>query len=75
MPRLRSSVRLKLDRDGETADMTGMLASWLVALGFGVAMLSLGMNVGLLAKPVLWSRCGACRRLVRRNRVCQCSHR
>jgi hypothetical protein len=51
------------------------LPAWLVALGFGVAMLSLGMNVGLLSKPALWTRCGACRRLRRRNRVCDCSHR
>jgi hypothetical protein len=53
--------------------MTGMLASWLLAVGFGAAMLSLGMNVGLLSKPVLWSRCGACGRLVRRHRICECS--
>lgn len=64
---------LSLDRDGESADMTGMLASWLLAVGFGAAMLSLGMNVGLLSKPVLWSRCGACGRLVRRHRICECS--
>jgi hypothetical protein len=53
--------------------MTNTLGVWLLALGFGAAMLSLGMNLGMLAKPRLWTRCGACGRVVRRGRVCPCS--
>jgi hypothetical protein len=52
---------------------TGAYAIWLLALGFGAAMLSLGINLGMLAKPSLWTRCGACGRVTRRSRVCPCS--
>jgi hypothetical protein len=45
----------------------------LLALGFAAAMVSLGMNLGLLSKPRLTSRCGACGRLVRRGRLCECA--
>jgi hypothetical protein len=55
--------------------MTTAHASWLLALAFGGAMLSLGINLGMLAKPGLWHRCGACGRIVRRGRVCPCSRR
>lgn len=54
--------------------MTTALTAWLLALGLGAAMVSLGMNLGLLAKPTLTSRCGACRRIVRRGRTCPCAH-
>jgi hypothetical protein len=53
--------------------ISGQLSAWLIALGFAAAMLSLGMNLGVLAKPNLVSRCGACGRLFRRGRVCPCS--
>jgi hypothetical protein len=53
--------------------MTGHLSAWLVALTFAAVMLSLGMNLGMLAKPTILNRCGACGRLVRRGRVCPCS--
>jgi hypothetical protein len=53
--------------------MTDPTALWLLSLGFAAAMLSLGMNLGMLAKPTLWTRCGACGRVVRRGRVCPCS--
>ena len=49
--------------------MTAQLPSWLLALGLAAAMLSLGMNLGVLARPDLTTRCGACRRIVRRGRV------
>ena len=55
--------------------MSAEIPAWLVALGFAVAMLVLGMNMGVLAKPALTSRCAACRRLVRRGRVCPCARR
>ena len=53
--------------------MTAAYAFWLLALGIGGAMVSLGINVGMLAKPSLWHRCGACGRIVRRGRICPCS--
>jgi hypothetical protein len=53
--------------------ISSSLPAWLVALGFAAAMLSLGVNMGLLAKPNLTTRCGACRRIVRRGQVCPCS--
>lgn len=53
--------------------MMAQVPGWLVALGLAAAMLSLGMNIGLLAKPDLTTRCGACRRIVRRGRVCPCA--
>ena len=55
--------------------MSGQIPTWLVTLGFAGAMLVLGMNLGLLAKPALTSRCAACGRLVRRGRVCRCARR
>jgi hypothetical protein len=53
--------------------MNGLLFAWLLMLGFAAAMLSLGMNLGMLAKPIVWSRCGACGRAVRRGKVCRCT--
>ena len=53
--------------------MTAQLPLWLVALGVAAAMLSLGMNLGVLAKPDLTTRCAACRRIVRRGRLCPCT--
>jgi len=38
-------------------------------------MVSLGMQLGLLARPRLPSRYAACGRLVRRGRVCPCTRR
>ncbi len=52
-----------------------VLSAWLVTLAIGAAMVSLGMNLGMLAKPSLWGRCGACGRRVRCGRVCPCSRR
>jgi hypothetical protein len=45
----------------------------LIVLGFAGAMVSLAMNVGLLDRPRLTSGCGACGRLVRRGRLCECA--
>jgi hypothetical protein len=53
--------------------VTAQLPAWLVALGFAVTMLMLGMRVGLLAKPALTTRCAACGRLRRRGRGCPCT--
>jgi hypothetical protein len=53
--------------------MTNQLVSWLAPLGVAAAMVVLGMHLGLLAKPEITSRCGACGRIVRRGRVCPCS--
>jgi hypothetical protein len=53
--------------------MTAELPAWLVALAFGVSMLGLGMQLGLLAKPALRTRCAACGRFFRRGRECPCT--
>jgi hypothetical protein len=53
--------------------MSGQLPGWLVALGFAVSMLALGMQLGLLQKPALTSRCAACGRFFRRGRDCPCT--
>ena len=53
--------------------MIAELPSWLVALAFAVAMLGLGMQLGLLAKPAVRTRCAACGRLIRRGRECPCT--
>jgi len=53
--------------------MGSQLPAWLVALGFGVCMLAVGMRLGLLAKPELTTRCAACGRLFRRGRDCPCT--
>jgi hypothetical protein len=55
--------------------MTSAYAIWILSLGFAGAMLSLGINLGMLARPNLWGRCGACGRVVRRGRICPCSTR
>ena len=47
--------------------------AWLVALAAAGAMVSFGMELGMLSKPTLRTRCGACGRLVWRGRVCPCS--
>jgi hypothetical protein len=47
--------------------------AWLVALAVAAAMLSFGMELGMLSRPRPRSRCGACGRLVRRGDVCPCS--
>jgi hypothetical protein len=44
-----------------------------MSLAFAGAMVAVGMQVGMLARPKLRSRCGACGRLVRRGTVCPCS--
>ena len=48
--------------------MSGQVPGWLLALGVAVSMLALGMQLGLLAKPTLTTRCAACGRLFRRGR-------
>jgi hypothetical protein len=53
--------------------MTSELPAWLVALGFAVSMLALGMQLGLLSKPALTTRCAACGRILRRGRECPCT--
>ena len=53
--------------------MSSQLPGWLVALGFAVSMLALGMQLGLLQKPALTSRCAACGRIFRRGRACPCT--
>ena len=53
--------------------MNGQLPAWLVALAFAVSMLGLGMQLGLLAKPALRTRCAACGRMFRRGRECPCT--
>jgi hypothetical protein len=53
--------------------MGSQLPAWLVTLGFAVAMLAVGMRLGLLAKPALTTRCAACGRLFRRGRDCPCT--
>jgi hypothetical protein len=53
--------------------ISSSLPAWLVALGFAAVMFSLGVNLGLLARPNVTTRCGACRRIVRRGEVCPCS--
>jgi hypothetical protein len=53
--------------------MTAQYLSWVVALGVAGAMVSFGMGTGLLARPKLHTRCGACGRLVRRGQTCDCS--
>ena len=52
--------------------MTGQLPAWLIALGYAGAMLAVGMQLGLLAKPTLTTRCAACGRLFR-GRECPCT--
>jgi hypothetical protein len=47
--------------------------AWLFGLAVAGAMVSFGMEVGMLARPQLRTRCGACGRLVWRGRVCPCS--
>jgi len=49
--------------------------SWLIGLAVAGAMVSFGMELGMLSRPRLTTRCGACGRLVRRGRVCPCSER
>jgi hypothetical protein len=51
--------------------VTAQLPSWLLALGLAAAMLSLGMNLGVFARPYLTTCCGARRRIVRQGRVCR----
>jgi hypothetical protein len=53
--------------------MSGAYSSWSSLLLVGVAMLALGIRLDLLSLPEIASRCGACRRLVRRGSVCPCS--
>jgi hypothetical protein len=53
--------------------VSAQLPGWLLVLGLAAAMVSLGMNLGVLAKPDLTTRCGACRRIVRRGRMCPCA--
>jgi hypothetical protein len=53
--------------------MLAQYLAWVVALAVAGAMVSFGMGTGLLARPKLHTRCGACRRLVRRGRICDCS--
>jgi hypothetical protein len=53
--------------------MSGQVPGWLLALGVAVSMLALGMQLGLLAKPTLTTRCAACGRLFRRGKDCPCT--
>ena len=53
--------------------MTAQYVSWLVALAVAAAMISFGRELGMLARPKLYTRCGACGRLVRRTEICDCS--
>jgi hypothetical protein len=53
--------------------MSGQVPGWLVTLGVAVSMVMLGMQLGLLAKPALTTRCAACGRLFRRGRKCPCT--
>jgi hypothetical protein len=60
--------------DGQSATrMMAQYTGWLVALAAAGAMVSFGMELGMLSRPKLRTRCGACGRLVRRGRVCPCS--
>jgi hypothetical protein len=53
--------------------MSGQVPGWLITLGVAVSMVMLGMQLGLLAKPALTTRCAACGRLFRRGRKCPCT--
>jgi len=53
--------------------MTAQYTAWLFGLAVAGAMVSFGMELGMLSRPRLRTRCGACGRLVWRGRVCPCS--
>ena len=53
--------------------MTAQFAPLVVTLAIGGVMLALGRELGMLSRPNLPSRCGACGRLVRRGRLCPCA--
>ena len=44
--------------------MTAQYTAWLFGLAVGGAMVSFGMELGMLSRPRLRTRCGACGRLV-----------
>ena len=48
--------------------MTAQYTAWLFGLAVGGAMVSFGMELGMLSRPRLRTRCGACGRLVWRMR-------
>lgn len=51
----------------------GQYTAWLAGLAAAGAMVSFGMNVGMLSRPELRTRYGARGRLFWRGRVCPCS--
>ena len=53
--------------------MSAQYTAWFVGLAVSGAMIGLGMELGQVARPRLYHRCGACSRLVRRGKVCRCS--
>jgi hypothetical protein len=53
--------------------MIAQYSPLLLTLAVGGVMLALGRDLGVLSRPQLPSRCGACGRLVRRGRVCACA--
>jgi hypothetical protein len=54
--------------------MTGGQEQGLVsAIAIGVTMLALTIRLRLLRLPELTTRCGACRRRVRRGTACPCA--
>jgi hypothetical protein len=53
--------------------MVTQISAWFIGLASAGVMLSYGIQAGMLTRPRLPRRCGACGRLVRPGAVCPCS--